>query len=206
VDHTSFFIFLFDWLVQSLPASNSILVDPNTYRPTQVFIFLQAAFCSIVCVVLVSKLLIAVLPRETRTLVCSVSEILTYVHVANMLARAARPKLALALPTATAATSRVLKTPLPPTPVSPSPMSPTARNTRLNQRGFSTLQPPTFAYSQSSDTKGILKKGQTATSSMSKKLHFQEEPTVRCITPVPEDYHGTYVKMSRDERRWGKAS
>lgn len=85
-------------------------------------------------------------------------------------------------------------------------MSPTARNTRLNQRGFSTLQPPTFAYSQSSDTKGILKKGQTGSSAIGKKLQFREEPSVRCITPVPEDYHGTYVKMTRDERRWGKGS
>ena len=37
-----------------------------------------------------------------------------------------------------------------------------------------------------------------------KKLHFREEDDVRCVTPMPEDYHGTYVKMSRDERRWGK--
>lgn len=124
-----------------------------------------------------------------------------------MLARAARPKLALALPTTTAApTTRALRSPFPPTPVSPSPISPTARNTRLNQCGFSTLQPPTFAYSQSTDTKGILKKGQTSGSAISKKLQFREEPTVQCITPVPEDYHGTYVKMTRDERRWGKGA
>ena len=121
-----------------------------------------------------------------------------------MLARAARPKLALALPTTSAATTRALRSPIPPTPLSPSPISPTARNTRLNQRGFSTLQPPTFAYSQSSGTKGILKKGQASSSAISKKLQFREEPTVRCITPVPEDYHGTYIKMTRDERRWGK--
>lgn len=122
-----------------------------------------------------------------------------------MLARTARPKLALALPTAPA-TSRALMSPLPPPPISPSPISPTARNTRLNQRGFSTLQPPTFAYAQSSDTKSILKKGPTSNSSAGKKLQFQEELTVRCITPVPEDYHGTYVKMTRDERRWGKGA
>ncbi|MCJ1269290.1 hypothetical protein MMC22_009181 [Lobaria immixta] len=122
-----------------------------------------------------------------------------------MLARTARPKLALALPTAST-TSHALRSPLPSTPVSPSPMSPTARNTRLNQRGFSTLQPPTFAYALSSDTKSILKKGQTPHSSAGKKLQFQEELAVRCITPVPDDYHGTYVKMTRDERRWGKGS
>ncbi|KAL8741135.1 MAG: hypothetical protein Q9190_006231, partial [Brigantiaea leucoxantha] len=119
-----------------------------------------------------------------------------------MLARAARPKLALAVPAASAS-SIAPKSPLLRTPVSPSPISPTVRNTRLNQRGFSTLQPPTFAYAQPSSTKSILKKGQTS-GSTSKKLQFREEPAVRCITPVPEDYHGTYVKMSRDERRWGR--
>lgn len=127
-----------------------------------------------------------------------------YLHqTANMIARTARPKLALSLPMATVP-ARTLKSPLPCTPVSPSPVSPTARNTRLNQRGFSTFQPPTFAYAQSSNTKSILKKGQTESSTANKTLQFQEEPAVRCITPVPEDYHGTYIKMSRDERRWGR--
>ncbi|KAL2056198.1 hypothetical protein ABVK25_003221 [Lepraria finkii] len=120
-----------------------------------------------------------------------------------MLARAARPKLVLAVPTINTVSAATAKSPLPRTPISPSPISPTVRNTRLNQRGFSTLQPPTFAYSQPSNTKSILKKGQ-ASSSSSKKLSFKEEPSVRCITPVPEDYHGTYMKMSKDERRWGK--
>ncbi|CAF9921872.1 MAG: hypothetical protein HETSPECPRED_004659 [Heterodermia speciosa] len=119
-----------------------------------------------------------------------------------MLSRSARPKLALAVPSAT---SHAIKSPLPRTPISPSPVSPTVRNTRANQRGFTTLQPPTFAYTQSSNTKSILKKGQTSTSS-GKKLQFREEPAIRCITPVPEDYHGTYVKLGRDERRWGKST
>lgn len=117
-----------------------------------------------------------------------------------MLARAARPKLMLAVPTAAPAT--LAKSPLPRTPILPSPMSPTVRNTGLNQRGFSTLQPPTFAHAQPSNSKSILKKGHKS-SSAGKKLQFREEPAVRCISPVPEDYHGTYVKMSRDERRWG---
>ncbi|KAK0515446.1 hypothetical protein JMJ35_001480 [Cladonia borealis] len=129
-----------------------------------------------------------------------------------MLARAAgRPKLALAVPTintAAAASKSAARSPLPRTPISPSPISPTIRNTRLNQRGFSTMQPPTFAYSQTSNTKSILKKGQSSSSSMAanKKLSFKEEPSVRCVSPVPEDYHGTYLKMSRDERRWGKGN
>ncbi|KAL8677958.1 MAG: hypothetical protein Q9186_005656 [Xanthomendoza sp. 1 TL-2023] len=119
-----------------------------------------------------------------------------------MLARAARPKLALAVPTAPIA-SLAPKSPLLRTPISPSPNSPTVRNTKLNQRGASTLQVPTFAYAQNPGTKSILKKCQAANSMGGKKLQFMDEPAVRCITPVPDDYHGTYVKMSRDERRWG---
>ncbi len=127
-----------------------------------------------------------------------------------MLARAARPKLALALPTATitshALRSPALRSPLPCGQGSPMPLSPTARNTRLNQRGFSVLQPPTFAYAQSSENKGILKKGQTSIKPAGKKIQFREEPAVMYISPVPEDYHGTYIKMTRDERRWGKGN
>lgn len=119
----------------------------------------------------------------------------------SMLARTSRPKLALALPTATT-TSHAMRSPLP--PVSPSPISPTARNTRLNQRGFSVMQPPTFAYAQSSETKSILKKGQKPNLTAGKKIQFRDDPAVMCLSPVPEDYHGTYVKMTRDERRWGK--
>lgn len=122
-----------------------------------------------------------------------------------MLARAAKPKLSLALPTATTSVRPALKSPLPRTPISPAPMSPTARNTRLNQRGFSTLQQPTFAYAQSPSMKSILKKGTVASSTSSiKKLQFRDDPAIHCITPVPEDYHGTYIKMTRDERRWGR--
>lgn len=119
----------------------------------------------------------------------------------SMLARTSRPKLALALPTATT-TSHAMRSPLP--LVSPSPISPTARNTRLNQRGFSVMQPPTFAYAQSSETKSILKKGQKPNLTAGKKIQFRDDPAVMCLSPVPEDYHGTYVKMTRDERRWGK--
>ena len=133
------------------------------------------------------------------------STVSTSSKVKMLAARAARPKLALALPSSSSG-SLALKTPHPRTPISPSPISPTVRNTRLNQRGFSTLQQPTFAYAQPTNTKSILKKSQTATSTTGKKLKFNEEPAIRCITPVPEDYHGTYVKMTRDERRWGNGS
>ncbi|KAL9586319.1 MAG: hypothetical protein Q9212_000987 [Teloschistes hypoglaucus] len=122
-----------------------------------------------------------------------------------MLARAARPQLALSVPTVPAVTNFAPKSPILRTPVSSSPISPTVRNTKLNQRGLSTFQVPTFAYEQNANTKSILKKPQATSSFASKKIQFREDPTVRCITPAPEDYHGTYVKMSRDERRWGKA-
>ncbi len=118
-----------------------------------------------------------------------------------MLARAARPKLSLAVPALSVSTAAA-KSPLPRTPISPSPSSATVRNTGLNQRGFSTLQPPTFAYSQSPGTKSILKRG-PQTGTKGKRLQFREEAEIRCVTPVPEDYHGTYIKMSKDERKWG---
>ncbi|KAL8631679.1 hypothetical protein Q9189_002586 [Teloschistes chrysophthalmus] len=99
-----------------------------------------------------------------------------------MLARAARPKLALSVPTAPAVTSLAPKSPTLRTPVSPSPISPTVRNTKLNQRGLSTLQVPTFAYEQNAKTKSILKKSQATSSFASKKLQFREDPTFQRIT------------------------
>jgi len=114
--------------------------------------------------------------------------------------RTAKPKLSLSVPT--------LSIPAPkspfPLPVSPSPInSPTARNTLLNQRGHSTLQVPTFAYAQNASTKSILRKAGPASLSQSKRIAFAEAPMVMCVSPMPEDYHGEYKKMSRDERRWG---
>ncbi|MCJ1367152.1 hypothetical protein MMC16_006284 [Acarospora aff. strigata] len=121
--------------------------------------------------------------------------------------RAAKPKLSLSI-NAASRPSLSLKPPMPRTPVSPSPISPTARNTRLNQRGFSTAQQPSYAYAQSSTTKSILKKGQKscAAASGARKLQFRDEPVVYSITPVEqgEEYYGRYVPMSRDEKRWGR--
>ncbi|KAI9741024.1 MAG: hypothetical protein M1834_002735 [Cirrosporium novae-zelandiae] len=118
--------------------------------------------------------------------------------------RAAKPKLSLSISTSVAPRpSLSLKSPLPRTPISPSPISPTARNTRLNQRGFSSIQQPTYAYANYGSKKSILKKGQTP-SSASKRIQFQGEPTVHCITPIEnaDEYYGGYTKMSREERRW----
>ncbi|OJD11925.1 hypothetical protein AJ78_07398 [Emergomyces pasteurianus Ep9510] len=149
-------------------------------------------------------------------------------------ARAAKPKLSLSIAAAsTSNTSRpvlslkspvAMSVPMPPrTPLSPSPLSPTARNTKLNQRGFSTMQQQaTFAYANPASSKSILKKNHGSSSSSSssnsssnssspssgtssnKRIKFICEPTIHCVTPIDntEDYYGGYVKMSRDERRW----
>jgi len=118
-----------------------------------------------------------------------------------------KPKLSLSISTVAAPASRPslsLKAPLR-SPICPSPLSPTARNTRLNQRGYSTLQEPTYAYSNHSSSRSILKKGQSLNSSRRRQLQFQEEPTINLITPIEEaDYYGTYAKISKDERRWQK--
>lgn len=92
-------------------------------------------------------------------------------------------------------------------PISPSPISPTARNTRLNQRGFSTVQQPSFTYANSSSSKSILKKDHAESRKAStRRLQFREEPTVHAITPVEngDEYYGSYTKMAREERRWAR--
>lgn len=128
--------------------------------------------------------------------------------------RTAKPKLSLSISTAAQSSTRPslsLTTAMPPrTPISPSPMSPTAINTRVNGRGYSTSssqQSYSYAYSNSSSSKSILKKGSSGSSSSSKKIQFSaKEPTVYCVTPIEnkDDVYGAYVKMSRDERRWGR--
>jgi hypothetical protein len=139
--------------------------------------------------------------------------------------RSVKPKLSLSISTAAAQSSTrpalSLKSPVtasyavPRTPISPSPCSPTAHNTRLNQRGYSTLQQPTFAYANTSSQRSILKKATSSASSSSlpssagsgsRRLQFCEEPTVYAITPIEaaDDYYGAYTKMTRDERRWSR--
>ncbi|KAL8940404.1 MAG: hypothetical protein Q9211_002293 [Gyalolechia sp. 1 TL-2023] len=102
-----------------------------------------------------------------------------------MLARAARPKLALAVPTGPVVSATV-QSPILRTPIAPSPLSPTVRNTKLNQRGASTVQVPSFAYTQNSGTKSILKKGQVASSLAGKKLQFNEQPALANIASIRE--------------------
>ena len=138
--------------------------------------------------------------------------------------RSMKPKLSLAISTTSTRPSLSLNLPSPVamvrSPISPSPISPTARNTRLNQRGYSTLQQPSFAYKNYSSSKSILKKSESGSASrmaqsQRRRLQFREEPTIHAITPIEaedcehgEGYYGSYggdkAKMSRDERRWGR--
>ncbi|KIX01667.1 uncharacterized protein Z518_09393 [Rhinocladiella mackenziei CBS 650.93] len=122
--------------------------------------------------------------------------------------RVAKPKLSLSISTANASQATrpamSLKSPVAPlrSPISPSPISPTARNTRLNQRGYSTMQQPTYAYINSSASRSILKKT-SQPSATRRQLSFSDTPVVYCVTPIEdEDYYGTHVKMSKEERRW----
>jgi hypothetical protein len=76
----------------------------------------------------------------------------------------------------------------------------------MNARGFSTGQNPTYAYSNSSSSRSILKKHSSASSSVAprrRQLQFKDEPTINLVTPIEEEgYYGTYAKMTRDEKRW----
>jgi len=123
--------------------------------------------------------------------------------------RVAKPKLSLNISTSSTSQSTrpslSLKSPMTPlrSPVSPSPISPTARNTRLNQRGYSTMQQPTYAYTNHSTSRSILKKGQSATSTARRQLSFSDQTVVHCVSPIEDkDYYGSYAKMSKEERRW----
>ncbi|OJJ99738.1 hypothetical protein ASPACDRAFT_43370 [Aspergillus aculeatus ATCC 16872] len=113
----------------------------------------------------------------------------------------ARPKLSLSISAAQNASrsSFPLKSPgaVPRTPISPA--SPGAKR-------FSTLQVPSFGYDNACASKSILKKHSApgAPSSSDKRIQFKGTPTVHCVTPIenPEEYYGTYTKLSREERRW----
>ncbi|KAL4888348.1 hypothetical protein BDV59DRAFT_188693 [Aspergillus ambiguus] len=111
---------------------------------------------------------------------------------------AAKPKLSLNISTAqNTRPSLSLKSPgLPRTPISPSAASPTAKR-------FSSLQVPSYNYTNSCSSKSILKK-QPGGGHPSKRIQFKGTPTVHCVTPIenPEEYYGTYTKLSREERRW----
>ncbi|KAE8147727.1 hypothetical protein BDV25DRAFT_142459 [Aspergillus avenaceus] len=116
----------------------------------------------------------------------------------------ARPKLTVSISAAQNASrpSLSLKSPgpLPRTPISPSAASPSSAR-------FSSLQVPNYHYSNSCSSKSILKKQtNTGATAVNKRIQFKGTPTVHCVTPIenPEEYYGTYTKLSREERRWTK--
>ncbi|OKL59342.1 hypothetical protein UA08_05163 [Talaromyces atroroseus] len=126
-----------------------------------------------------------------------------------MYARAAKPKLSLSISAATNPSRPTLSLrspgPMPRTPVSPSPLSP------AYTREFGHQVSQMYSYTNSSSAKSILKKGTNSSSSArssGKAIHFQNTPTVYCVTPIEnkDEYYGHHVKMSRDDRRWGTSS
>jgi len=112
---------------------------------------------------------------------------------------AARPKLSLAVPTASKPCVPQLIIPVAASVPRPlctsstvSPMTPTARNTLFNQRAASTLQVPSF------------ERG-TPAKKNSKRVTFSDAPArVELISPLPRDYYGDYIK-TREERRWNRS-
>ncbi|KAF4161642.1 hypothetical protein CNMCM6069_003548 [Aspergillus lentulus] len=114
-----------------------------------------------------------------------------------------RPKLSVVTSTTQSLTrpSLSLKSPgpFPRTPNSPVPPSPGGKR-------FSTIQAHSYGYTNSCKSKSILKKQSmaSATSHAEKRIQFQGTPTVHCVTPIenPEEYYGTYTKLSKEERRW----
>ncbi|KAI9866387.1 MAG: hypothetical protein M1813_001509 [Trichoglossum hirsutum] len=131
----------------------------------------------------------------------------------SKVARSAKPKLSLSISSAvTPASHHAPITPGGSFVASPSPLSPTARNTRANQRGMSTYQQATYAYTQNPNTKSILRRessssvssSRTSSMSSSRKVGFREEPVVYCITPVSYEGEGErYVRLTK-ETRWSR--
>ncbi|KAJ5833208.1 hypothetical protein N7474_001519 [Penicillium riverlandense] len=112
---------------------------------------------------------------------------------------AAKPKLSLCI-TAAQTVSRPLKSPgaLPRTPISPiSAASPSSKR-------FSSLQVPSYSYTNNCSSKSILKKQSATRPSAQKNIQFKGTPTVYCVTPIenPDEYYGKHTKMTREERRW----
>jgi hypothetical protein len=126
----------------------------------------------------------------------------TYTTVNMYAARSVKPKLSLSIATTTSAPRPALslKSPgLPRTPISPvSAASPTVKR-------FSSLQVPSYSYSNSCSSKSILKKAPAARSGVAdKRIKFQVTPTIHCVTPIenPDEYYGRHTKITREERRW----
>jgi hypothetical protein len=73
----------------------------------------------------------------------------------------------------------------------------TTRNTLFNARSLATLQIPPPQQPQLGRSSSRVREGR-------KRVQFSEEQTVRCLSPMPQEYYGEYSTMSREERRWGR--
>ena len=104
-------------------------------------------------------------------------------------ARVVKPKLSLSISAVQNAPRPTLslKSPsaLPRTPISPvSAASPTSKR-------FSSLQVPSYAYTNSCSSKSILKKQSSSrAATVDKRIQFKVTPTVHCVTPIenPDEY------------------
>ncbi|KAH0533971.1 hypothetical protein FGG08_007418 [Glutinoglossum americanum] len=134
-------------------------------------------------------------------------------------ARSSKPKLSLSISSAPVAPIAQYN-PITPTGAAyvsnSSPLTPTSRNTRANQRGISTYQQATYSYAQNPNTKSILRRDTSSStsssrssscssirSSSSRKVGFREEPMVYCITPISYDDDERYVRVTK-ETRWSR--
>lgn len=121
----------------------------------------------------------------------------------NAARSAAKPKLSLSISAAqnSPRPSLSLKSPgaIPRTPISPvSVASPTSKR-------FSTLQVPSYGYTNTCSSKSILKKHPSGgAGAAEKRIQFKGTPIVHCVTPIenPDEYYGKHTKISREERRW----
>lgn len=112
--------------------------------------------------------------------------------------RAAKPKLSLAVPTTSVPTHTC--GPCSPLTFNRSPvtnaLTPTTRNTMFNQRGLAASTAATASFVTSNNKSGVRITG--------KRVQFSNKESVKCISPLPKEYYGEWVGMSRDEKKWGK--
>ncbi|KAJ5958981.1 Kae1/YgjD family [Penicillium vulpinum] len=118
-------------------------------------------------------------------------------------ARVVKPKLSLSISAAQSVPRPTLSLKSP-GPIPRTPVSPISASSPSSMR-FSSLQVPSYAYTNSCSSKSILKKQSSSrTATVDKRIQFQVTPTVHCVTPIenPDEYYGKHMKMSREERRW----
>ncbi|KAL2824026.1 hypothetical protein BDW59DRAFT_148073 [Aspergillus cavernicola] len=124
-----------------------------------------------------------------------------------------KPKLSVSIAAAQSTVSRPslsLKSPgplhSPRSPLPPSPAAPASKRfstIQVSSQAQMQMQVPSYNYVNSCSSKSILKK-QAGASASGKRIQFQGNPTVHCITPIEnrDEYYGNYTKLSKEERRW----